>query len=116
MRIMSAQPQRRSFDQDKGFIVGRTLKITSSAITKFKSNYMDELFGEVEKTQLLRVCLNARKSETLEYLKSLSQRKNRLGSAKPLLKKKYFISSNAITNWNPSITTQLKSEVASPKG
>ena len=105
MRIMSAQPQRRSVDQDKGYISGRTLKMTPSAITQFKSNYMDELLGEVEKTQLLRVCLNARKSETLEYFRFLSQKKHRIGSAKPLLKKKYFLSSNAITNWNSSVTT-----------
>ena len=72
MRIMSAQPQRRSLDLNKGHIEGRTLRMMPSAMTQFKSKYMDELFGEVEKTQLLRVCLNARKSETIEYFKCLA--------------------------------------------
>lgn len=72
MRIMSAQPQRRSFDQNKRHIESRTLRMMPSSMAQFKSNYMDELFGEVEKTQLLRVCLNARKSETIEYFKSLA--------------------------------------------
>ena len=75
-----------------------------STVTQFKINYMDELSGEIEKTQLLRVCLNARKSETLEYFKSLAKQTHRLSSTKPLLKKKYFVSTG-ITDWNPSITT-----------
>jgi hypothetical protein len=39
-----------------------------------------------------------------------------LSSAKPLLKKKNFFSSAGITELNPSVKTQLKTELATPNG